>query len=153
MISISNNSMKQTLHQYLFQYRSAFNKQIYLLFTGCFRHSSVLKKSGTRSFFAITSSGSTAIRCTSFYYFLSYSKFSLDALLITTVKISLSLIPSEMKYYATLQYIWLLPILSKTSLVKSLFIIANFLTTPTRTEPLTWIDIVSYPWQLICLFL
>lgn len=33
MISITNNSMKQTLHQYLLQYLSAYKKRSYLLFT------------------------------------------------------------------------------------------------------------------------
>jgi len=33
MISITSNSMKQTLHQYLLEYRSIFKKRSFLLFT------------------------------------------------------------------------------------------------------------------------
>lgn len=37
-----------------------------------------------------------------FYYFLSYANFSCDLLLIITVKIALSLIPDDLKPYATI---------------------------------------------------
>lgn len=83
MISISSNSMKQTLYQYLTQYRSVFKKRsfdiFYWLIMGIlcteevrsiqFVYDNFIKKYTDKVLNLI-------------YYFLSYSKFPIDALYI-----------------------------------------------------------------------
>lgn len=102
MISIPSNSMKQTIHQYLLQYSCAFKKRSYLLFTWLimsilcteeariikFLYNTFLKKYCNKT-----------LNC--FYYFLSYANFSCNLLLQATVKIALSLIPEELRSFAT----------------------------------------------------
>jgi hypothetical protein len=103
MISIPGNSMNQTLNQYLLQYRSVFKKRSYLLFTWLI--TSILCTEEVRSIkflydTFIKKYCNKALNC--FYYFLSYANFSCELLLQTTVKISLSIIPEELKPFATI---------------------------------------------------
>lgn len=103
MISIPSNSIKQTLHQYLFQYRSVFKKRSYLLFT--WSVSAIICVEEVRSVKFLYDNFIKKYchkTLNSFYYFLSYANFSCDALLTTTVKIALSLISDEMKQYTTI---------------------------------------------------
>jgi hypothetical protein len=95
--------MKQTLEQYLLQYRSIFKKRSFALFTWLvmailcidevrsvkFLYDSFIKKYCSKT-----------LNC--FYYFLSYANFSSELLLQVTVRISLSLIPEELKPFATI---------------------------------------------------
>lgn len=103
MISIPNNSMRQTIHQHLMQYRCAFKKRSYYLFTWLI--TAILCTEEIRSIrflydTIIKKHCSKALNC--FYYFLSYSNFSCELLLQVTVKIALSLIPEELKPFATI---------------------------------------------------
>lgn len=95
--------MKQTLYQYLLQYRSVFKKRSFLLFTWLV--SAILCVEEVRSVKFLYDNFIKKYchkALTSFYYFLSYANFSCDALLTTTVKIALSLILNEMKPYTTI---------------------------------------------------
>ena len=103
MINIPNNSMKQTIYQYLLQYSCAFKKRSYLLFTWLIM--SMLCAEGTRSIkflydTFIQKYCSKALNC--FYYFLSFANFSCNLLLQVTLKIALSLIPEDLKSFATI---------------------------------------------------
>jgi len=103
MISIPNNSMKQTLHQYLFQYRSTFKKRSFLLFTWLV--SGILCVEEVRSIKFLYDNFikkycRKGLNC--FYYFLSYANFSMDSLLTVTVTLAVSLIPKEMQQYVTI---------------------------------------------------
>ena len=103
MISISNNSMKETLHQYLFQYRSIFKKRSYLIFTWLISAIICVEEARSVKFLYDNFIKKYCHKVlNSFYYFLSYSKFPLDALQIVTVKLALALIPSDMKQYTTI---------------------------------------------------
>jgi hypothetical protein len=103
MISIDNKSAKQTLDHYLLHYRDIFNKRSFLLFKWLIaailcidevRSIQFLYDNFIRKYFKKS--------LNSFYYFLSYLNFSCEALLITTVKISLSLIPQELQGNSTI---------------------------------------------------
>ena len=103
MISIANNSIKQTLNQYLIQYRPAFKKRSFLVFSWLI--TAIICNEEVRSIKFLYDNFiqkycSKALNC--FYYFLSYANFSCSLLLIITVKIALSLIPDELKPYTTI---------------------------------------------------
>lgn len=103
MISIANNSIKQTLNQYLIQYRPAFKKRSFLIFSWLI--TAIICNEEVRSIKFLYDNFikkycSKALNC--FYYFLSYANFSCDLLLSITVRIALSLIPNELKPYATI---------------------------------------------------
>lgn len=77
MISIPSNSMKETLHHYLMQYRNTFKKRSYLLFIWLI--TSILCTEEVRSVkflydTFIKKNCNKALNC--FYYFLSYANFS-----------------------------------------------------------------------------
>ncbi len=97
MISISNNSMKQTLHKYLLHYRSIFKKRSFDIFYWLIM--SILCMEEVRSIqflYDYFIKKYTDKVLTSIYYFLSYTKFPIEALTFTTVAIALSLIPKEL---------------------------------------------------------
>ena len=103
MISISSNSMKQTLHEYLLQYRCAFKKRSYLLFIWLITAMLCTEEVRSIKFLYdtfIKKYCNKALNC--FYYFLSYANFSCGLLLQVTAKISLSLIPEELKPVVTI---------------------------------------------------
>ena len=103
MISMCNNSAKQTLNKYLLQYRAIFTEPSFHIFTWIItsmlcteeiRSIKFLYDNFIKKYYAKT------LNC--FYYFLSYSNFSCELLLATTVKIAVSLIPEELKEFATI---------------------------------------------------
>ncbi|ABR48408.1 hypothetical protein Amet_2250 [Alkaliphilus metalliredigens QYMF] len=98
MISISSNSMKQTLHQYLMQYRSVFKKRSFDIFYWLIM--GILCTEEVRSIQFVYDSfikKHTDKVLNSIYYFLSYSKFPIEALTTITVSIALSLIPEKLR--------------------------------------------------------
>lgn len=98
MISIDSNSIIKTIEIYLNHYRPIFKKRSFhifmLLITAIlsvqevrsikFLYDNFIKKYWVK-----------ALNC--FYYFLSYTNFSVESLMFTTVKIALSLIPENLK--------------------------------------------------------
>jgi len=103
MISIPSNSMRQTLHQYLLQYGCVFKKRSYFLFTWLITSMLCTEEARSIKFLYdtfIKKYCNKALNC--FYYFLSYANFSCELLLQMTVKISLSLIPEELKPFVTI---------------------------------------------------
>lgn len=98
MISISHNSMKQTLLQYLMQYRSIFKKRSFDIFYWLIM--SILCTEELRSIQFLYHGfikKYTHKVLNSIYYFLSYAKFPIEILATTTVSILLSLIPEELR--------------------------------------------------------
>lgn len=98
MISISNNSVKQTLEKYLLQYRSVFKKRSFDIFYWLIM--SILCMEEVRSvkfLYDYFLQKYTDKVLNSIYYFLSYSKFGVRALTAVTVSIALSLIPEKLK--------------------------------------------------------
>jgi hypothetical protein len=98
MISIPTNSIKQTLQQYLLQYKAIFKKRSFNIF--CLLVIGIIAIEEIRSIKFIHDNFISKYfgrALNSIYYFLSYSKFSLDLLTKTTVKIVLSMIPEEIK--------------------------------------------------------
>lgn len=103
MTSISNNSIKQTLDQYLLQYRSIFKKRSFTLFTWLIM--AVLCTDEVRSIkfmydTFIKKYCSKTLNC--FYFFLSYARLSLELMTKATVRITLSLISENLKPFATI---------------------------------------------------
>lgn len=98
MISISKNSTKQTLRQYLLQYRSIFKKRSFDIFYWLIM--SILCMEEVRSIKFIYDyfiKKHTDKVLNSIYYFLSYMKLDLNSLNLITVSIVLSLIPEKLK--------------------------------------------------------
>nr|WP_242661399.1 hypothetical protein [Alkaliphilus metalliredigens] len=90
--------MKQTLHQYLIQYRTVFKKRRFDIFYWLIM--GILCTEEVRSIQFVYDSfikKHTDKVLNSIYYFLSYSKFPVEALTTTTVSIALSLIPEELR--------------------------------------------------------
>ncbi|UZW13155.1 hypothetical protein OSC52_15055 [Clostridium pasteurianum] len=94
MVSIDQKSLIQTIKIYLSEYRSIFKKRSFVIFVILieailavqelrsikFLYDNFIKKYWTKVL-------------NSFYYFLSYTKFSVESLMIVTVRIALTLIP------------------------------------------------------------
>lgn len=98
MISIHQNSMKQTLHTYLFQYRKCFKKRSFDIFYWIVL--SILCAEETRSirflYETLIKKYSNKV-LNSLYYFLSYTKVPWEQIMLTTLRIALSIIPNEIK--------------------------------------------------------
>ena len=103
MISICKNSIIKTINDYLFYYRKIFNKHSFeifnLLILGILAVEEVRSIKYIYDNF-ISKYFSKALN--SFYYFLSYSNFSIDAITTYTIKIALSLMPEEIKEHMTI---------------------------------------------------
>lgn len=103
MISMCNNSAKQTLNKYLLQYRTIFTEPSFHIFTWIITAMLCTEEIRSIKFLYdnfINKYFDKSLNC--FYYLLSYSNFSCDLLLSTTVKIAISLIPEELKKFATI---------------------------------------------------
>ncbi|SHK59111.1 hypothetical protein SAMN02745883_02410 [Caminicella sporogenes DSM 14501] len=97
MISIPKTSMKQTLNQYLNNYRFIFKKHSFDIFYWLIM--AILSLEELRSVKFLYDNfikKYTGKALNSIYYFLSYSNFSIDELMQATVKIILSLIPENL---------------------------------------------------------
>ena len=102
MISMCNNSTKQILNKYLLQYHTIFTEPSFHIFTWIIAAILCTEEIRSIKFLYdnfINKYFDKSLNC--FYYFLSYSNFSCDLLLSTTVKIAISLIPEELKQFAT----------------------------------------------------
>lgn len=103
MISIDKKSTFKTIENYLSEYRSIFNKRSFHIFTLLI--TAILSTQEVRSIkFLYDTFISKYWKkvLNSFYYFLSYTKFSVESLMFGTVKIALSLIPEEIKTKITI---------------------------------------------------
>ncbi|ELP60203.1 hypothetical protein F502_06187 [Clostridium pasteurianum DSM 525 = ATCC 6013] len=103
MVSIDQKSLIQTIKIYLSEYRSIFKKRSFVIFVILieailavqelrsikFLYDNFIKKYWTKVL-------------NSFYYFLSYTKFSVESLMIVTVRIALTLIPEDIKSSITI---------------------------------------------------
>lgn len=97
MISVSKISAKQTLKIYLSEYRSVFKKRSFEIFYWLIM--AILHAEEVRSIKFLYDhfiQKFTNKTLNSFYYFLSYAHFPIEALMITTLKIAVSLIPKEL---------------------------------------------------------
>lgn len=102
MISIDKKSIIKTLEIYLSEYCSIFKKRSFHIFT--LLVASILSAQEVRSIKFLFDNFISKYwhkSLNSFYYFLSYTNFSAESLMLTTVKIALSLIPEELKSKVT----------------------------------------------------
>ncbi|TCO68264.1 IS701 family transposase, partial [Marinisporobacter balticus] len=98
MISISNNSIKQTIHTYFFQYRTVFHKRSFEIFIWLISGILCLEEIRSIKFvydYFICKYSSCSLN--SFYHFLSYLNFSLNDIMNITVRILLNLVPKSLK--------------------------------------------------------
>lgn len=98
MNSISKNSIRQTLKQYLYEYRHIFKKRSFDIFYWLVL--SILALEEVRSIKFVYDNfikKYTSKALNSLYYFLSYVNFNIDSLMKITTKIALSLIPENLK--------------------------------------------------------
>jgi hypothetical protein len=103
MISIDEKSIIKTIENYLSEYRSIFNKRSFHIFILL-----VTAMLSTQEVRSIKFLYDNFIKkywhkvLNSFYYFLSYTNFSIESLMFATVKIAISLIPEELKSIITI---------------------------------------------------
>ncbi|SHJ69020.1 IS701 family transposase, partial [Clostridium magnum] len=103
MISIDEKSTIKTIENYLSKYRSIFNKRSFHIFILL-----VTAMLSTQEVRSIKFLYDNFIKkywnkvLNSFYYFLSYTNFSIESLMFATVKIAISLIPEELKSTITI---------------------------------------------------
>ncbi|MBF8984909.1 transposase [Lutibacter sp. B2] len=98
MISISNNSTKQTIYIYFLQYKTVFHKRSFEIFIWLV--SGMLCLEEIRSIKFVYDYFICKYSCcslNSFYYFLSYLDFSLNDIMNITVRILLNLVPENLK--------------------------------------------------------
>lgn len=97
MISISQKSIKQTLNQYLNNYKCIFKKRSFDIFYWIVMAIITLEELRSVKFlYDNFIKKYTGKALNSIYYFLSYSSFGIDALMKATTKIVLSLIPKNL---------------------------------------------------------
>lgn len=97
MVSISEKSIKQTLNQYLNNYRYIFKKRSFDIFYWLVMAILTLEELRSVKFLYdnfIKKYTSKALN--SIYYSLAYSNFSIDELMEVTTNIALSLIPESL---------------------------------------------------------
>ncbi|OCL26231.1 hypothetical protein U472_09470 [Orenia metallireducens] len=93
MINIPNNSINQTLKQYLLKYRSIFTKPSFQIFHWLVLAIISMEEIRSINFLYdnfISKYSNKALN--SFYYFLSYTNFSIEKLMLCTLRIVLNLI-------------------------------------------------------------
>ncbi len=98
MISVSKNSVIQTVDKYLFQYKSIFKKRSFEIFYWLILSMLCLEEFRSIKFAYdnfIKKFSSKALN--SIYFFLSYANFPINSLMSVTVSIALSLIPENLK--------------------------------------------------------
>ena len=103
MISIDEKSTIKTLEIYLSEYRSIFKKRSFHIFI--LLVTAILSIQEVRSIKFIYDNFISKYWnkvLNSFYYFLSYTSFSVESLMFATVKIAVSLIPEELKANITI---------------------------------------------------
>lgn len=103
MISIDEKSTIKTLEIYLSEYRSIFKKRSFHIFI--LLVTAILSIQEVRSIKFIYDNFISKYWnkvLNSFYYFLSYTSFSVESLMFATVKIAISLIPEELKAKITI---------------------------------------------------
>lgn len=103
MISIDEKSIIKTIENYLGEYRSIFKKRSFHIFI--LLVTAILSIQEVRSIKFIYDNFISKYWnkvLNSFYYFLSYTNFSVESLMFATVKISVSLIPEELKDKVTI---------------------------------------------------
>ena len=103
MVSIDQKSLIQTIKIYLSEYRSIFKKRSFVIFVILIEAILVVQEFRSIKFLYdnfIKKYWTKVLN--SFYYFLSYTKFSVESLMIGTVKIALTLIPKDIKSSITI---------------------------------------------------
>ncbi|MBV7271873.1 transposase [Clostridium sp. PL3] len=103
MISIDEKSTIKTIENYLSEYRSIFNKRSFHIFI--LLVTAILSTQEVRSIKFLYDNFLKKYWhkvLNSFYYFLSYTNFSIESLMFATVKIAISLIPEELKSTITI---------------------------------------------------
>ena len=103
MISIAQNSIYQTVNQYLFQYKNIFKKHSFEIFSMLIFGILAIEEIRSIKYIYDNFISRYFKKClNSFYYFLSYSNISIDMLTTCTIKIAISLIPEEIKENMTI---------------------------------------------------
>ncbi|WP_243428229.1 hypothetical protein [Clostridium rhizosphaerae] len=103
MISIDEKSIIKTIENYLSEYRSIFYKLSFHIFVLLI--TAILSTQEVRSIRFLYDNFINRYwdkALNSFYYFLSYTKFSVESLMFATVKVALTLIPEELKSSVTI---------------------------------------------------
>lgn len=103
MISIDKKSIIKTIENYLSEYRSSFYKRSFHIFILLI--TAILSTQEVRSVKFLYDNFINKYwkkALNSFYYFLSYTKFSVESLMLSTVKIALTLIPEELRSSITI---------------------------------------------------
>jgi hypothetical protein len=98
MISIDEKSIIKTIEFYLSEYRSIFKKRSFQIFV--LLVTAILSTQEVRSIKFLYDNFISKYwhkELNSFYYFLSYTNFSIESLMFATVRIAISLIPEEIK--------------------------------------------------------
>lgn len=98
MVSIDQTSLIQTIKIYLNEYRKIFKKRSFAIFIILIKAILAVQELRSIKFlYDIFIKKYCTKVLNSFYYFLSYTKFSVEGLMISTVKIALTIIPESIK--------------------------------------------------------
>lgn len=103
MISIDEKSMIKTIESYFGEYRHIFYKRSFEIFVVFITAILSIQEVRSVKFLYdnfISKYWHKSLNC--FYHFLSYTKFSIESLMLATVKTALTLIPDEIKESVTI---------------------------------------------------